>query len=49
MIKILLVEDVKLDAELTEQELKNSGIDFISKRVEKNLILGLNLKISNQT
>ncbi len=35
MIKILLVEDVKLDAELTERELKNAGIDFISKRVEE--------------
>ena len=35
MIKILLVEDVKLDAELTERELKNAGIDFISKRVDE--------------
>jgi PAS domain S-box-containing protein len=35
MIKILLVEDVKLDAELTERELKIEGIDFISKRVEE--------------
>ncbi len=35
MIKILLVEDEKLDAELTERELKNAGIDFISKRVDE--------------
>jgi len=35
MIKILLVEDVILDSELTERELKCAGIDFISKRVEE--------------
>ena len=34
-IKILLVEDVELDAELTEHELINANIDFISKRVEE--------------
>ncbi len=34
-IKILLVEDVELDAELTEHELINAKIDYISKRVEE--------------
>ncbi len=34
-IKILIVEDVELDAELTEHELKRANIDFISKRVEE--------------
>jgi PAS domain S-box-containing protein len=34
-IRILLVEDVELDAELTEHELINANIDFISKRVEE--------------
>ncbi len=34
-IKILLVEDVELDAELTEYELKHAKIDYISKRVEE--------------
>ena len=34
-IKILLVEDVELDAELTEHELKRAHIDFIFKRVEE--------------
>ncbi len=34
-IKILIVEDVELDAELTEHELKRADIDFISKRVEE--------------
>ena len=34
-IKILLVEDVELDAELTEHELKRAGLDFISQRVEE--------------
>jgi PAS domain S-box-containing protein len=34
-IKILLVEDVELDAELTEHELKRAQIDYISKRVEE--------------
>jgi PAS domain S-box-containing protein len=35
MIRILLVEDVELDAELTEHELKRAKINFISKRVEE--------------
>ena len=34
-IKILIVEDVELDAELTEHELKRANIDFVSKRVEE--------------
>jgi len=34
-IKILLVEDVELDAELTEHELKRADLDFISQRVEE--------------
>lgn len=34
-IKILLVEDVELDAELTEHELKRAKIDYTSKRVEE--------------
>ena len=34
-IKILILEDVKLDAELTERELKSSKLDYISKRVEE--------------
>ena len=34
-IRILIVEDVELDAELTEHELKRANIDFISKRVEE--------------
>ena len=34
-IRILLVEDVELDAELTEHELINANIDFISRRVEE--------------
>ena len=34
-IKILLVEDVELDAELTEHELNRANIDFIFKRVEE--------------
>jgi DNA-binding NtrC family response regulator len=34
-IKILIIEDVELDAELTEHELKRAKIDFISKRVEE--------------
>ncbi len=34
-IKILIVEDVELDAELTEHELKRANIDFIFKRVEE--------------
>ena len=37
MIKILLVEDVELDAELTEYELKHAKIDYISKRVEEEI------------
>jgi PAS domain S-box-containing protein len=35
MIKILLVEDVELDAELTEHELKHTKIEYVSKRVEE--------------
>lgn len=35
MIKILLVEDVELDAELTERELKHTDLEFILKRVEE--------------
>ena len=34
-IKILIVEDVELDAELTERELKRAKINYISKRVEE--------------
>ena len=34
-IKILIVEDVELDAELTEYELKRANIVFVSKRVEE--------------
>ena len=34
-IKISIVEDVELDAELTERELKHSKMDYISKRVEE--------------
>ena len=34
-IKILIVEDVELDSELTEYELKHANIDYISKRVEE--------------
>ncbi|MTK63577.1 MAG: response regulator [Methanobacterium sp.] len=34
-MRILLVEDVELDAELTERELKRSNINYISKRVEE--------------
>ncbi len=34
-IKILLVEDVELDAELTEHELKKAKINFISIRVDE--------------
>jgi PAS domain S-box-containing protein len=34
-IKILIVEDVELDAELTEHELKNAKIDYTSIRVEE--------------
>lgn len=33
-IKILILEDVPLDVELMEAELKRDGIDFISRRVE---------------
>lgn len=35
LIKILLVEDVELDAELTERELKHTDLEFILKRVEE--------------
>ena len=38
-IKILIVEDVELDAELTERELKRAKINYISKRVEEKTIL----------
>ena len=34
-IKILIVEDVELDAELTEYELKRANINFVSRRVEE--------------
>ena len=34
-IKILLLEDVELDAELTKHELNSAKINFISKRVEE--------------
>ncbi len=34
-IKILVVEDVELDAELAYHELKRANIDYISKRVEE--------------
>jgi two-component system response regulator len=34
-IKILIVEDVELDAELTEYELRRANIVFVSKRVEE--------------
>ena len=34
-IKILIVEDVELDAELTEYELKRTDINFVSRRVEE--------------
>jgi PAS domain S-box-containing protein len=34
-IRILMLEDVELDSELTEYELKSAKIDFISKRVEE--------------
>ena len=34
-IRILIVEDVELDAELTERELKRANIDFVSRRVEE--------------
>jgi PAS domain S-box-containing protein len=35
MIKILLVEDVELDAELTEYELKHANIEYVTRRVEE--------------
>ena len=34
-IKILILEDVPLDGELMERELKRENIDFVSERVEK--------------
>jgi len=34
-IKILLLEDVELDAELTERELKNANLEYILDRVEE--------------
>ncbi len=34
-IRILLVEDVELDAELTERELKRTNLNYVSKRVEE--------------
>ncbi len=34
-IKILILEDVPLDGELMERELKRENLDFISRRVEK--------------
>ncbi len=34
-IKILLVEDVELDAELTDRELKRTNLNYVSKRVEE--------------
>ena len=34
-IRILLVEDVELDAELTERELKRTNLNYITKRVEE--------------
>ena len=34
-LKILILEDVPADAELMELELRNAGLDFISKRVDK--------------
>lgn len=33
-LKILMLEDVKFDAELMEYELRHEGMDFLSKRVE---------------
>ena len=33
-IKILIVEDVELDAELTEHEFKRAKINYISNRVK---------------
>ncbi len=34
-IKVLILEDVPLDAELIERELKKEGFDFVSHRVER--------------
>ncbi|BDZ66885.1 hypothetical protein [Methanobacterium ferruginis] len=35
IIKILILEDVPLDSELMEAELRRDGIDFVSHCVEK--------------
>lgn len=43
-IKILLVEDVELDAELTERELKRTNLNYVSKRVEEESDFINNLK-----
>lgn len=32
-LRILILEDVPADAELMTEELKESGLDFVSKRV----------------
>ncbi len=43
-LKLLILEDVKFDAELMEYELRREGIKFISERVEtkENFIKGIN-------
>lgn len=33
-LKILILEDVEYDAELTEREMRREGLDFVSRRVE---------------
>lgn len=33
-LKILILEDVEFDAELTEHEMRREGLDFVSRRVE---------------
>jgi hypothetical protein len=48
-IKILIVEDVELDAELTEYELKHAKINYIQNVLRKNLILRGSLKNLNPT
>ena len=44
-IKTLILEDVKLDAELVEYELKSSEYEFISKRVEEEADFRMELEL----
>ena len=46
-IRILLLEDVELDAELTERELKSANLKYIVKRVEEESDFKNKLKIFN--